>query len=470
MDLQGAGQALSISSSSSDDEIYPHQNANVQSVSPVVQTSTLNNNDNIDDSMNMINFSPSNIVQWTKEIRQLVNNDYLNDYLNKLKNKKLKNLNCIQEFIIESPAKSLIEKLWLIYMWIACNIEYSTNVKNQTNIKTILNEKKCDGYGFSFLFKNICNSIGINCVQIIGYGKGFGYKVDTPIESPNHAWNAVYVRNKWEFVDVAWASGYYSETYSTFVQEFRSYYFLTPPDLFIYQHFSNDYQKQSPKINLQQFERLPLLRYEYFLNELDLVYPDGKSTIMFTSNPFTIQLKAPLDTAVKACLYDYRNEKYDNCILIQRNYITSNYELNIRVPHINKYFFRLFVKSNNTQDFKWAGDVAINLSTKLRDRFFHYPLLCNSYFISNKRQVYLISPIKLILMTNELVEYKLHISKAISVALIDEFDNFTFLEKINDQTDIWHTKFANQVTGELKLSVQFIKNGVYHTAYSYMFI
>lgn len=147
-----------------------------------------------------------------------------------------------------------LEKVRAIFKWIANNISYrmreqaraewraskEEDIIIDTGALKPLNERVsesvlqkgsavCEGY--SRLFKTLCGYAGINCEVITGYAR------TTRRFGSNHTWNAVMINNKWELLDVTWASGYISWQKDHFIREFDEKYFLTPPDKFIEEHY-----------------------------------------------------------------------------------------------------------------------------------------------------------------------------------------------------------------------------------------
>jgi transglutaminase/protease-like cytokinesis protein 3 len=57
----------------------------------------------------------------------------------------------------------------------------------------------------------------------------------TPHDSPDHAWNAVFVDDDWRFVDCCWGAGYEDES-GYWVKKYEEFWFLTDPDKFINDH------------------------------------------------------------------------------------------------------------------------------------------------------------------------------------------------------------------------------------------
>jgi transglutaminase/protease-like cytokinesis protein 3 len=94
-------------------------------------------------------------------------------------------------------------------------------------------------YGYSRLFKFLCDYANIPCEIINGYGRGDIHKIGNNFRT-NHSWNAVNLDSSWYLVDVTWASGYFTYNSNEFINHFDDQYFLTPPEQFALDHFPDD--------------------------------------------------------------------------------------------------------------------------------------------------------------------------------------------------------------------------------------
>src|SRR4030095_14906775 len=156
-----------------------------------------------------------------------------------------------------------LQKVRAIFRWIADNIAYRTNEpinrKKRSRIKdeeetddtsllkpldervaeTVLANKVavCDGY--ARLFKTLCRYAGLQAEVITGYGKTEPYKVHQRFRN-NHSWNAVMIDSVWQLLDVTWASGYISWQGDRFIRQLDEQYFLSPPEVFIREHYPDD--------------------------------------------------------------------------------------------------------------------------------------------------------------------------------------------------------------------------------------
>lgn len=153
------------------------------------------------------------------------------------------------------------EKVRAIFRWITENIAYNVRpIGRKKNTPALFYEEPDDSFtalpplnervaakvlykgvafceGYSRLFKTLCDHAGIKAEIIYGYARTnnnrrFGV---------NHAWNAVYVDSSWHLLDVTWASGVVTFA-NEYVRQYNDFYFLTPPEEFIRDHYPEDPQ------------------------------------------------------------------------------------------------------------------------------------------------------------------------------------------------------------------------------------
>lgn len=208
------------------------------------------------------------------------------------------------------------EKVTAIFNWITSNISY--RVKSNSRIATAitanfviedktppksLNERVaeevlknrvavCDGY--ARLFTTLCHYAGIRSEIIVGYAKS-GNNKPTRRFGVNHYWNAVMIDSNWYLLDATWASGFISNQGGEFIREYDEKYFLTPPDIFIQDHYPDDARwtflpdSEVP----EEFRRSPFKQKSFSKYQIDSFYPTKGVIETFVGD--TIQLK--LETA-----------------------------------------------------------------------------------------------------------------------------------------------------------------------------
>lgn len=169
------------------------------------------------------------------------------------------------------------EKVRALFVWIANNIKYDTDLaKDQNLINEVytsfsdvnnytLKTKKAICSGYSYLFQSMCDEIGIESMVIDGFSRQIfdGFKVKEQID---HAWNAVKIDNKWYFVDTTWASG--NVLGDRFEKEFNDFWFFTDPEEFIYSHYplNPEWTLLDREFTKEDFYNLPTLNGDSFFN------------------------------------------------------------------------------------------------------------------------------------------------------------------------------------------------------------
>jgi len=142
------------------------------------------------------------------------------------------------------PAKNELEKVTSIYQWLIQNIRYDEQAYRNGNKRInrsnedILKRKEAICWGYSTLFKALCETAQIPCEIISGYSKP-SLDAIPKLESPNHAWNSVKIDSTWYLLDATWDSNLKGST-GAFEQKFGHDYFLTPPKYFITNHLPAD--------------------------------------------------------------------------------------------------------------------------------------------------------------------------------------------------------------------------------------
>jgi hypothetical protein len=94
--------------------------------------------------------------------------------------------------------------------------------------------------------------------------------MDQPYGRPNaHAWNAIKIDGRWRLVDVTWGAGGVKRVasgpghpFGTFERRFDPFYFSTPPERMIYDHWPSDprWQLLDPPMSEEAQRALPLLK------------------------------------------------------------------------------------------------------------------------------------------------------------------------------------------------------------------
>lgn len=160
----------------------------------------------------------------------------IDQHATKAPRKISKQLPGLTEYLIHDYTTDL-EKVRSFYTWIAYNIKYDSAAYtrdrkriNRSN-EDVLDRRQAVCFGYATLFKRMCDIANIPCEVVYGYPKNqLSKSVD--LTSVNHAWNAIYIDQQWQLLDITWGSGNDKAQ--------LEYFFLTTPAEMICSHLPAD--------------------------------------------------------------------------------------------------------------------------------------------------------------------------------------------------------------------------------------
>ncbi len=206
-----------------------------------------------------------------------------------IKVKKLYNLNKLTYSLTEN-LDTKAEKVRAIYTWICTNVAndfrlYSLNERKRRKylndsinldewnskfkkklFKRLYKRKKTICTGYAYLFKEMCNIIGVSSKMVNGFGKTATTDF-SKLPMPNHTWNVVKLNNQWYLCDPTWSAGISFPEDGTFTFNYNDGYFLTDPNIFKLNHFPIEKQyalleKNAP--SFQEFNSYPIIYGEAY--------------------------------------------------------------------------------------------------------------------------------------------------------------------------------------------------------------
>jgi hypothetical protein len=243
-----------------------------------------------------------------------------------------------------------------------------------------------------------------------------------------HTWHAIELNKTMFLVDCKWGA---VRRKGNRTKPFQPYYFLQPPQIFIYEHFSKDFQFQSKKVDLDKFFKLPRLRYSYFLNDIHCTSHDILTDFHLSNNTefsltFTCNSNSSLmDTLLlSGTMYDEDNKIAPNTFLIQKNVAKSFFKVDVALPwpsakHKSRFFtFNLFTSSFEDRP-EWCAQFYFDLSAiKPSPNDDVQPnKLCDAYSIET--DVFLLKPTQLYLKLNKKYKFELMLYDALEVVLVE---------------------------------------------------
>ena len=298
---------------------------------------------------------------------------------------------------LTKPFADPLLKVRAIYAWITHNIAYDYKAANkdkepkpirctttndcitkaenaawQFSEKTARTGKAICG-GYAQLFAHLCQLANVPCQIVNGAVRTKPYQVGN--NAPyNHAWNAVLLQNKWQFIDATWAAGVCLEDEETgklteFVKLKNDHYFLTPHYLLIKNHWPKDsiWQAYWPGWNRTRFNNQPFYYGgSHYIRYLEQLLPDsglittrvGTTIRLQFSYPFAIdkiQINTSLRRNPSIWVYDKKGKKtsqIDSLALRRQVYWPYNkegtlYTLDIPIPDRGLYWFEILFRYPN---------------------------------------------------------------------------------------------------------------------------
>ncbi|MHA7055693.1 transglutaminase domain-containing protein [Aquimarina sp. M1] len=166
----------------------------------------------------------------------------------------------------------------------------------------------CEGY--TQLFKDVCDHLGITCFYVLGKAKnqishiGKSYRVD-------HAWNIVEIDFKKYLIDATWGStGYYDIKTKQFVDKPNYFYFGTPPEIFIKEHYPDFYENSllENQISKEAFSNTPMFFNHEKSDNFRLIKPvDG---ILKKKDDTVREFVVAYDQPVYSIIYVINNRQF----------------------------------------------------------------------------------------------------------------------------------------------------------------
>jgi len=216
---------------------------------------------------------------------------------------------------IEKDFDSDAERARAIYSWIAFNIRYdynaylnpprvqgfsySTEAEKQRKIKQLndnliqkaFNSKKAVCEGFTALYQNLAEQVGLKCEIVKGDSKTRLADIGRKNTSSNHAWNMVLINKKWRLIDVTWGQGYYDSNKGRMVNDFNPIYFDTDPDYFFAKHFPDSGSFLGNRLSKDDFLNGPLIYNKTIENDYKIKTPSSGIMEVKNGDKITVEIK-----------------------------------------------------------------------------------------------------------------------------------------------------------------------------------
>ena len=316
-----------------------------------------------------------------------------------------------------APAQNDFEKARVLFRWITANIEYDVGAFFSGRIpssaaKNTLKEGKAVCAGYASLFEDLGKSVGLQVMSISGVSKGYGYSVNKKLgKTPNHAWNVVKLGDGWYFIDSTWGAGHVNGS-DEYMQTLDNFYFLTPPEEFIYKHYPLDPRAQllEVPVTFEEYTEMIPVWPKYFKlgvqthsHKKNTIEMDGKGRITF---------QAPDSVVLMANLFQKNKKLSENFTFLQRNSDLS--ELIVHCPARGNYLLNLYGKSKNDSD-NYSSILTYGIKSSRGNKTLGFPVTYGKF---REYNVVLVEPLYGTLEANTSYYFKLKVPGATKVAVV----------------------------------------------------
>jgi transglutaminase/protease-like cytokinesis protein 3 len=306
-----------------------------------------------------------------------------------------------------APARDDRAKARALFTWIALNINYDVSCFGEPpEPAAVLKTRRAVCAGYAALFKALADAAGLEAMVIHGHAKGVGPKAAIgPDGLLTHDWNAVKIDGQWALVDCTWGAGRLDE-HGRFRRRFCDHYFLTPAELFIYDHLPSDdrWQLLHAPVSRQQFAARVWVQPAFFEHGLRLV--SHESRLIEADNSLAVTIHAPRDTLIVASLSQSGWDLDENHTFSQRE--ADQFVIRAMFPSPGDYVLRVFSRKRDapTQDYESA------LEYTVRARGSTDTVFPKMYVSFQQRECHLASPLSGVLGDGESVDVQLRVPGA----------------------------------------------------------
>lgn len=255
--------------------------------------------------------------------------------------KKLKTVSDVAKMLTQDLTTEH-EKFRVIFRWITDNIEYNKTAQNIADADKVVRKNKAVCQGFSNLLKEMCTVVNIPCESITGYTKTEIADINRPLKKTDHAWNSVKLYDKWYLVDVTWATSKFNVVNHKFMKEFDEYYYLTPPEKFILDHYPKDkkYQFLAKPIKKSVFSKAPVYYADYFHMQFNSISPDKGAFKWKINKPIRIETQSA--TVLKDAAVLINADKFVTPVELKQDAATGKYYFDYTFPAPGKIDFTVY--------------------------------------------------------------------------------------------------------------------------------
>lgn len=257
-----------------------------------------------------------------------------------------------------SVANSDLEKVRAFYVWVCNNISYvydrDKSLSDKLRFDAVSTLRQGQG-SFVNLMVALCKETGIPVVTIPGCSKGLRHQPDKQftIGERNHSWNAVYINGEWRFMDCTWGSGFLDNS-GKFRRQFDEFWFLTDPEIFVYDHFPahEAWQLLEEPISIEEFNKKPSLTekskelgFKLISHREPIIHFDNEVSISFSTETFPLS-----NITSDLSITDGKEINQHRCM---KRLDEKSFEIRVVPPKTGEYKLALYGKAKDYRHAKF---------------------------------------------------------------------------------------------------------------------
>ena len=355
-----------------------------------------------------------------------------------------------------------IMKARVIWRWITAHISYDTKSYfsgsyNSCAPRDVLYTGKSVCSGYARLFKEMCDIAGVECVEIIGWAKGYGHKVGESFEnqSTNHAWNAIRVDGNWYLLDATWGAGHV-DNHGHFQRSYQESYWLTSPYIMIGAHFPSDKEWQLLKtpFSINKYSQMVYARPRFYELGLRIIShtksvinsAQGKATVIFLCTKPNVKFLAHLCHA--------NGTEAKNAVNVS-NTSQETVQISLLIPKKGRYSLNIFAKEGNKGKESYDSIIEYQIESEVGlGGGFIFP------YVYSIKEGELLGPLLGILNRGEKYEFKVFSKQAVAVALTFSSTDWRKLTR-GAGCHVWYlsTNIPRCAKGDCSLNLKFPGRG-----------
>ncbi|CAF1015925.1 unnamed protein product [Didymodactylos carnosus] len=344
------------------------------------------------------------------------------------------------------------------------NIVYRTTIDSWPEGVFRTRKGVCAGYGN--IFKRLCDNIGLECVKIGGYAKGYGFDPKaTLLTETDHAWNSVQIDNHWYLIESTWGAGSLDDN-RKFNKKLNTYYFLSRPEEFIYNHLPEEekWQLLASPITMKQYMTLPAVWPQYFKFKLEIVHPKSNIVQLLNNESYTtIQIRAPVNVELIGSL-KLGNEKIKGGAYVRFDSEQHLWFCYFAPPSTGFYEIMIYAKEKSNSGF-YPSAIQFNLEVINLTNPISFPKISEKF---DELKLAVIQPTyqHTLKLENGATHTKILLFSLLDILLIANLTNSVGEEVVggheiffDKEKHIWQCLFAPQTNGFHEISIYGKKQG-----------